>query len=359
MQAQSMRSNAARSASVAARRPSLLHRLRWRLGRILGALAVAVIALASTGFVVQTVATVADQRNLPAPGQLVYSGGKRLHIQCSGQGSPTVVLETGLGAWSSHWALIQPAIAEHTRVCSYDRAGLGWSEPVPAPRDANRIAIELHALLQAAGIPAPYVLAGHSNGGLYARLFTSLYPSEVIGLVLADPTPVDLFARLPATRGDFSSLEQQARAFAWLAPFGALRLIIPAAIGAELSAFPARTREEITALDSTGAQWSAFAAEMDALGDSMTQVARTGDLGTRPLVVLSSTRGAAKSVAEAEIKLQLDAEIAALSLNSRHVVVEGATHAGLASNPEHAQITAAAIVRVLDAARAGQSVAAD
>ena len=105
MQMHSMRSSAAGSASGAARRP----RLRWRLGPIVSALAILVIVLASTAFAFQTVATAGDQRHLPAPGQLVDSDGTRLHIQCSGQGSPTVILETGLGAWSFHWGLIQPA----------------------------------------------------------------------------------------------------------------------------------------------------------------------------------------------------------------------------------------------------------
>jgi pimeloyl-ACP methyl ester carboxylesterase len=331
----------------------------WWFKRIVGALLVLVLGLAGSGLAYQAIATQSDWRSMPPTGQLVAVNGTSLHIQCTGQGGPTVILETGLGAWSSHWALIQPAVAEHTRVCSYDRAGLGWSDAGPSPRDARQIATELHALLQTAAVPGPYVLAGHSNGGLYARMFASLYPDEVVGLVLADATPVDLFERLPATRGDFASVEQQSRTFGWLAPFGVVRLLIPSAVGPELARLPARARDDIIARNSTGPQWTGLAAELDALSASMVQVAQTGDLGARPLVVLSSTRGAAASVADAQTKLQLDAEIAALSSNSRHVVVEGATHTGLASNPNHAAYLADAIRQVLGSVRTGQPLGSE
>jgi pimeloyl-ACP methyl ester carboxylesterase len=331
----------------------------WWFKRGVGAFIVLVLGLAGTGLAYQAIATESDRRSMPAPGQMVAVSGTSLHIQCTGQGSPTVILETGLGAWSSHWALIQPVVAEHTRVCSYDRAGLGWSDAGPSPRDARQIAIELHALLQTAAVPGPYVLAGHSNGGLYARMFASLYPNEVVGLVLADATPVDLFERLPATRSDFTNVAQQSRTFSWLAPFGVVRLLIPSAVEPELARLPARPRDEIIARNSTGPQWAGLAADLDALSASMVQVAQTGDLGARPLVVLSSTRGAAASVADAKTKLQFDAEIAALSSDSRHVVVEGATHTGLASNPDHAAYVADAIRQVLDSVRTGQPLGAE
>jgi pimeloyl-ACP methyl ester carboxylesterase len=127
-----------------------------------------------------------DRRALPAPGALFDVGGHQLHLACTGQGSPTVILETGLGASSSAWALVRPAVASSTRACAYDRAGLGWSQAGPEPRDAQRISSELHALLQAAGEPGPHVLVGHSNGGLYARMAASMYPTEVAGVVLIE-----------------------------------------------------------------------------------------------------------------------------------------------------------------------------
>jgi pimeloyl-ACP methyl ester carboxylesterase len=194
------------------------------------------------------------------------------------------------------------------------------------------------------------VVVGHSNGGLYARMFASLYPDDVAGLVLADPTPVDLFERLPATRADFSSVEQQARTFQVLAPFGLVRLLLPGALRAELAAYPESVRNAIIALNSVGRQWHGFEAEVEALPAAMDQVRQARDAGSRPLIVLSSTEAATASVEERQIKRQLDADIAALSSNGQHRIVEGATHSGLASNPAHAAFTIAAIREVVKAA---------
>jgi pimeloyl-ACP methyl ester carboxylesterase len=121
------------------------------------------------------------------PQRLVDIGGRRLNIFCIGTGSPTVILEAGLVADSAAWRLVQPAISKTTRVCSYDRAGLGFSDPAPAPRDAAAIVRDLHALLRGAGIAPPYVLVGWSSGGLYTRLYQYRYPHEVVGLVEVDP----------------------------------------------------------------------------------------------------------------------------------------------------------------------------
>lgn len=121
------------------------------------------------------------------PQRLVDIGGRRLNIICTGTGSPTVILEAGLVADSAAWRLVQPAISRHTRVCSYDRAGLGFSDPAGPPRDAAAIVGDLRALLRRAGIGPPYVLVGWSSGGLYTRLYQYRYPNEVVGLVEVDP----------------------------------------------------------------------------------------------------------------------------------------------------------------------------
>lgn len=121
------------------------------------------------------------------PQRLVDVGGRRLNILCMGAGSPTVILEAGLVADSNSWRLVQPAISRRTRVCSYDRAGLGFSDPAGPPRDAAAIVRDLHALLRNAHIAPPYVLVGWSSGGLYTRLYQYHYPNEVTGLVEVDP----------------------------------------------------------------------------------------------------------------------------------------------------------------------------
>jgi pimeloyl-ACP methyl ester carboxylesterase len=114
-------------------------------------------------------------------------GGRRLNIYCSGRGSPTVILVAGVGETLIDWRLVQPRLAERTRVCSYDEAGMGFSDPAPLPRDANAWLSDFHRLLLRAGIAPPYVLVGHSLGGLYVRLYADRYPRDVVGLVLVDP----------------------------------------------------------------------------------------------------------------------------------------------------------------------------
>ena len=119
-------------------------------------------------------------------GELVDVGGHKLFISCRGTGSPTVVLEGGLGQGSDYFALIAPKVATTTRVCAYDRAGHGRSEPATGTQDGTAIARDLHSLLAASGNPGPYILAGHSSGGVYVRFFAAAYPGDVAGVVLLD-----------------------------------------------------------------------------------------------------------------------------------------------------------------------------
>jgi pimeloyl-ACP methyl ester carboxylesterase len=125
------------------------------------------------------------------PGKLVDVGGYRLHLNCTGKSGPTIVLISGAGDFSFDWGLVQPGVSRFARVCSYDRAGLAWSDPGPTPRTMRQDAYELHALLKAARIKAPYVLVGHSIGGLIARVYAGQYPDEVVGMVLVDSTHED------------------------------------------------------------------------------------------------------------------------------------------------------------------------
>jgi pimeloyl-ACP methyl ester carboxylesterase len=122
------------------------------------------------------------------PGQLIDVGGHRLHLNCTGAGTPTVVLEPGGGELSSNLGWITPAVARDSRVCVYDRAGRGWSEPASTAQDGAQIATDLHRLLQRGHVRGPYVLAGHSFGGLYVLTFAARYPDQVAGMVLVDST---------------------------------------------------------------------------------------------------------------------------------------------------------------------------
>ena len=135
-----------------------------------------------------------------APGKLVDIGGFRLHIHCVGEGAPTVIFDSGVGGFSLEWARVQNALARRTRVCTYDRAGYGWSDPGPLPRTSERITGELHTLLATAGVPGPYILAGHSFGGYNAQLFARHYPDETAGLVLIDASHPEQIERLPGRK---------------------------------------------------------------------------------------------------------------------------------------------------------------
>jgi pimeloyl-ACP methyl ester carboxylesterase len=122
----------------------------------------------------------------PPPGKLVDLGGYKLHLNCTGSGSPTVVLSAGSGDFSSDWALVQPKVAAFTRVCSYDRSGAAWSDLGPKPRTINQEVFDLERLLRAAGERGEYILVGQSLGGMVARLFAERYPSQTAGVVLVD-----------------------------------------------------------------------------------------------------------------------------------------------------------------------------
>ena len=163
---------------------------RWLLYPVFG-----VLVLAAVGGGFETVREAVDANAYPMPGQLIDVGGHRLHLHCTGSGSPTVVLQPGGGDFSSVMAWIAPAVTGQTRVCVYDRPGRGWSDQTGKPQDATQIATELHTLLDRANVPGPYVLAGHSFGGLYVLAYADRYPDDVAGMVLVDSTN-------PATRAN-------------------------------------------------------------------------------------------------------------------------------------------------------------
>ena len=162
--------------------------MRSRSGRVQLYLVFTILAFSAVGGSYATVLDATDSTAMPATGKLIDVGGHKLYLNCVGSGSPTVVLEPGAGATSSQLGWIAPAVAASTRVCVYDRAGRGWSETADSPQDGAQIATDLHTLLHRGGVAGPYVLAGHSFGGLYVRVFAAHYPDEVAGLALLDST---------------------------------------------------------------------------------------------------------------------------------------------------------------------------
>jgi pimeloyl-ACP methyl ester carboxylesterase len=255
------------------------------------------IGLSSVGVVYQMVGTWLDAKRFPEQGRLVQAGNIRLNIDCMGQGSPSVILESGLTIPAVGWTKVEPEVAKFTRVCSYDRAGYGWSDPGPEPRSSNEIARELKAVLDNASEKGPYVLVGHSFGGFNVRVFTHLYPAEVAGVVLVDASHEDEGARIDALLPD-SVKAQEKRNDEWnervnrlMTPlrlyFGIQRFEV--AHGWSGSPYLSRDlREEVLYLRQQRKSRQAVASESNAFAESIKQVRSAGDLGDRPLIVLTA-----------------------------------------------------------------------
>ena len=202
-----------------------IHRqLRSRRGRWLLYPVLAVLAIASVGGGYEAVQSATDEE-YAMPGILVDVGSHRLHLNCTGSGSPTVVLQAGGGEMSSAFGWIAPAVAEETRVCVYDRAGHGWSESAGTAQDGAEVAADLHTLLERGQVPGPYVLAGHSFGGLYTLTFAALYSDEVAGMVLVDTTAPASEPAPRSTTSDDATVEAMDRVSALLGDLYNLRMV--------------------------------------------------------------------------------------------------------------------------------------
>src|SRR5918994_919356 len=212
------------------------------------------LALAVIGAIYQAVATQIDQRTYSPPGEMVDVGTNSLHINCLGEGSPMVILEAANLGMSAHWVRVQQLLAKTTRVCAYDRAGLGWSEAGPEPRDARQISSELHTLLNgAADTEGPYVLVGHSYGGLYARRYAARYSDETAGVVLVDSSHPEQFTRTQEGRAMYENTRRIGAYIPWLARLGVIRLTNFYPAHPDL---PAQQRAQIEAFNSSTQQWA-------------------------------------------------------------------------------------------------------
>jgi pimeloyl-ACP methyl ester carboxylesterase len=178
-------------------------------------IAAIVLFVTLAGATYQGAATAIERRQFPHPGRMIDIGDRQLHIYCTGDGSPTVVLEAPAAGMSSAWGWVQPAVAQTTRVCSYDRAGLGWSEAGDRPYDPSAVPEQLHTLLSGAGERGPYVLVGHGLGAVFAKLFAGRFPADVRSLILIDP----------ATGSASAATMRLVSASPWLARAGVLRVI--------------------------------------------------------------------------------------------------------------------------------------
>src|SRR5712692_2471525 len=343
---------------------------------LLAGAASAVVLLAFLGFIYQKVGTARDLRKHPPLGKLLDIGGRRLHLWCTGEGSPTVVLDSGLPGSSLSWTLVQPEVAKFTRVCSYDRAGLGWSDPGLRPRTTARIVEELRALLTRAGIQPPYVLVGHSFGAFTARLFASQCPDEVVGMVLVDPIhPREWLELRPEQKRGLRRAVQLSRYAAFLVALGLGRLVawlirigaggLARVLVLSISGGAVRGRESLMEsvwklppeLRSTvGVFWThpksyrAMADQIEALPESAAQVAVASEYGDMPLVVLSARNSDSGRMPDHDA-------VAKLSSSGRHIVARDSGHWIQLDRPE---LVVTAIRDVCEAARRrrlGQSAA--
>lgn len=314
--------------------------LRSRTRRWLVYPLLTVLALASIGGGYETVRESIDATAYPPPGQLIDVGGHRLHLNCTGSGSPTVVLEPGLGEVSSAMGWIAPVVARDTRVCVYDRAGRGWSDPADGPQDAVQTITDLHTLLDHAHIPGPYVLAGHSFGGLYILTFAATYPDQVAGMVLLDSTAPAPGPVPPTKAGSYDLVGRISALLPAVAHLGAAHLI-----GDSYDSLPPRSRDEARATVSTAHSVKSFINEFFEGSTATHQAASLVDFGSKPLIVVTAGRGHDASWLAAQDKL------ATLSTNSRHQIVADATHVSLVLDQTDAAAASQAIRDVIAAVR--------
>jgi pimeloyl-ACP methyl ester carboxylesterase len=288
----------------------------------------------------EPIAEVADAKAYPPPGQLVDVGGYRLHINCTGTGSPTVVIDAGQGDWSTSWGVVQQEVAKTTRIGTYGRAGLGWSEPGPLPRDAAQFAKELHTLLQNADIPGPYVMVGHSLGGTSVRVFAHDYASEVAGVVL-----IESMSPSQATQPHIEAQSQsdpQSQPFslqAALARFGIARLLVKLPVIA--SSVPAG-QEAYYPLYIRPPSLQTADNELQGIPASLAQAAAVKTFDDLPLIVLTAKLNDSPGWSERQT------ELLQLSSNSQQLFAQNSGHIIQSDEPEAA---VAAKLKMVELAR--------
>lgn len=318
----------------------------WRITkRALKVIVVLIVVVLSSGAIYQLLMDGKDSRRFPQEGRSVPLGaqfpGVSLNLDCTGQGSPTVILDTGLGVPAMGWRYVQQDVAKFTRVCSYDRAGYGWSTPGPMPRTSAEIVKELKALLVASGEKGPYVMVAHSFGGFDVRVYTKDYPDDVAGLVLVDTSHEDQVSRLPLSLQAFQA--QQIKQMGMLSKlarlmtfFGVSRLTArkdPSLTGAKKD-----FQDEAGYLSRQPKYIDATFSEIANFSESADEVRVAGNLGDRPLVVLTAgktvpmeslpkgiTRKDMEDFHELWVK-DLQVREAHLSTRGKQIIVPDSTH---------------------------------
>ena len=325
-------------------RRSLGGRVRWLVYPVIASLAIAAV-----GGVYETVTRAHDRGAYPAPGTLHDVGGRRLHLQCTGTGSPTVVLEQGLGATSAEWARVTTEVRQTTRVCTYDRAGQGWSDDVDTPQDGLAIASDLHTLLARADESGPYVLVGHSAGGPYVMTYAATYPDEVAGMVLLDSMSPFEFTDLPGFATEQSMMSRGLGLLPTLTRMGAGRILPTSA----WSSLPEPAASQVQAFAASARGMRNMRDEQSLYPTVFEQAKALTSLEGKPLVVVTAT----ESIQKHEEWVDLQDRLAALSTNSDHRIAD-ATHAGLIEDSASFEASVQAVVDVVRSVRTASSAPA-
>jgi pimeloyl-ACP methyl ester carboxylesterase len=311
---------------------------RWMLIPV-----VAVLGLASVSATYENIAERSDQGTYPATGVIHRVNGHRMHLDCHGNGGPTVVLFNGLGETSATWARITGPVDRTTRVCAYDRPGQGWSEETTHPQDGVAAAKDLHTLLAMAGETGPFVLVGHSTGGTYAMTYAARYPEQAAAMVLLDSSSPYQLTRIAAYPGQYAVMRRGLALLPTLARLGVSRLApapdLPAPAGAQVQALTSTAKSARNGRDEISMAPRVFA-----------QAQALTTLGDRPLAVLTTSEslsGAGWSDAQDQL--------ARLSTASVHRTVHS-SHAGIVVDEAPAVQSVRAVNEVVSAVRTGTSM---
>ncbi|MEQ8673742.1 MAG: alpha/beta hydrolase [Aggregatilineales bacterium] len=326
-------------------------RSRIRMRPIMLTILMVVAVLVIGGFTLERIAQASDARTYPAPGQMVTVNGIDLHFYVTGEATdqPTIILEGGNGGFSAQWVRVQEALSEDTRVVSYDRAGLGWSDTDSEPRDIFRNAEQLRAGLQALDIQPPYILVGHSLGGLFIRGYFEQYPDEVVGLVFVDASHPEQIERIEGLSVDSSMTMYNSMAL--LANFGVTRLYNP--LATMVTTLPEQQRAESLAIGSTPKFFATTGNELVIWQNVADQLRNEDNLGDLPIIALTAGENVASDGGFGErgpLFRDLHLELAALSTVGEHRVVEGSDHFSIIMASEYAPEVVDAVRDVLLAA---------
>jgi Predicted hydrolases or acyltransferases (alpha/beta hydrolase superfamily) len=305
--------------------------MNWIRKLLLGAVLL-ILALAAIEWIAGLIAKSDLARQFPPPGQLVDIGGYRLHLHCVGQGRPAIIMDAGANDFSVQWVTVQAEVSKSSRACSYDRAGFGWSDASPYPRTSDTMIGELHTLLENAKVEGPYVLVGHSFGGMNMRLFAHRFPKEVMGMVLVDPAHEALTLRVPALQRLTQQAAGQFRTLSTLSSLGFIALSPERIPDRGLSGTALARYRAILA---TTHYFDAAIAETESIEKSYAQMRQENitSLGNIPLVVIS--RGLSDPLPGAsEIEnrqfdqawKEFQAELAALSPKGTQIIAAKSQH---------------------------------